>query len=96
MRAGALADSDMLGRHGMPTTSEALEDHQMIGFVSSRTGHLLPLEFTRGNEVIEVTLPTRLSVSSVETSAAAAQKGFRLVQAPRYRFINDLEKGQAD
>ncbi|WP_167384180.1 type 2 periplasmic-binding domain-containing protein [Gluconobacter frateurii] len=80
----------------MPTTSEALEDHQMIGFVSSRTGYPLPLEFTRGNEVIEVTLPTRLSVSSVETSAAAAQKGFRLVQAPRYRFINDLEKGQAD
>ncbi|ACI50835.1 MULTISPECIES: LysR family transcriptional regulator [Acetobacteraceae] len=111
VRAGALADSDMvarpvgvmqevtvaspdyLARHGMPATPEDLEGHQMIGFVSSRTGQPLPLEFTRGDEVIEVMLPTRLLVSGAETSAAAARQGLGLVQAPRYRFIDDLANG---
>ena len=112
VRAGALADSDMvarplgvmeeitvaspdyLARHGMPTTPEDLQGHQMIGFVSSRTGQPLPLEFTRGDEVIEVMLPTQLLVSGAETSAAAARQGFGLVQAPRYRFIDDLANGR--
>ena len=111
VRAGALADSDMvarplgmmeevtvaspdyLARHGMPATPEDLEGHQMIGFVSSRTGQALPLEFTRGDEVIEVMLSTRLLVSGTETSAAAARHGFGLVQAPRYRFIDDFANG---
>ncbi|MBS1075139.1 LysR family transcriptional regulator [Gluconobacter sp. Dm-73] len=112
VRAGALADSDMvarplgvmeevtvaspdyLERHGMPTTPEDLQGHQMIGFVSSRTGQPLPLEFMRGEEVIEVMLPTQLLVSGAETSAAAARQGFGLVQAPRYRFIDDLANGR--
>ena len=112
VRAGPLADSDMvarplgvmeeitvaspdyLARHGMPTTPEDLQGHQMIGFVSSRTGQPLPLEFTRGEEVIEVILPTQLLVSGAETSAAAARQGFGLVQAPRYRFIDDLATGR--
>ncbi|GBQ85863.1 LysR family transcriptional regulator [Gluconobacter albidus] len=112
VRAGPLADSDMvarplgvmeeitvaspdyLARHGMPTTPEDLQGHQMIGFVSSRTGQPLPLEFTRGDEVIEIILPTQLLVSGAETSAAAARQGFGLVQAPRYRFIDDLENGR--
>ncbi|MBF0889582.1 MULTISPECIES: LysR family transcriptional regulator [Gluconobacter] len=112
VRAGALADSDMvarplgmmeevtvaspdyLERHGMPTTPEDLQGHQMIGFVSSRTGQPLPLEFMRGEEVIEVMLPTQLLVSGAETSAAAARQGFGLAQAPRYRFIDDLANGR--
>ncbi|MFT9096723.1 MAG: LysR substrate-binding domain-containing protein, partial [Gluconobacter cerinus] len=59
-----------------------------------RTGQPLPLEFTRGDEVIEVMLPTQLLVSGAETSAAAARQGFGLVQAPRYRFIDDLANGR--
>ena len=111
VRAGVLADSDMvarplgameevtvaspdyLARHGIPATPEDLEGHQMIGFISSRTGQPLPLEFTRGDEVIEVMLPTRLLVSGAETSAAGVLQGFGLVQAPRYRFIDDLANG---
>ncbi|MFT8347256.1 LysR family transcriptional regulator [Gluconobacter oxydans] len=111
VRAGALADSDMVARplgvmeevtvaspdylaqHGIPATPENLEGHQMIGFVSSRTGQPLPLEFTHGDKVIEVMLPTRLLVSGAETSAAAARQGIGLVQAPRYRFIDDLANG---
>ena len=111
VRAGALADSDMVARrlgvmeeitcaspaylaeHGAPTSPDALDGHIMIGFVSSRTGQPLPLEFTRDGEVIEVALPARLLVGGAETSAAAARLGLGLVQAPRYRFADDLASG---
>lgn len=111
VRAGALADSDMvvrplgtmeevtvaspdyLARYGTPINPAGLEGHQMIGFVSSRTGQPLPLEFTDAGGVREVVLPARLLVSGADTSAAAARLGFGLVQAPRYRFAEDLTNG---
>lgn len=111
VRAGALADSDMivrplgameevtvaspdyLARYGTPAAPGALQGHQMIGFVSSRTGRPLPLEFTSGSEVIEVTLPARILVNGAETSAAAVRLGLGLAQAPRYRFVDDLADG---
>lgn len=111
VRAGALADSDMvvrrlgvmkeitvaspyyLAEHGMPATPDDLDGHVMIGFVSSRTGQPLPLEFTRGGQVIEVALPTRVLVGGADTSAAAARLGLGLVQAPAYRFAEDLASG---
>lgn len=65
----------------------------MVGFVSSRTGQALPLEFTRDGEVLEVTLPARVLVGSAETSVAAARLGLGLIQAPRYRFAEDLASG---
>ena len=108
VRAGELADSDMIVRrlgsleevtvaspaylaeHGTPATPDDLDGHRMIGFVSSRTGQALPLEFTRGGRVFEVTLPARLLVGGADTSAAAVRLGLGLVQAPRHRFAHDL------
>ncbi|GBR56602.1 LysR family transcriptional regulator [Gluconobacter sphaericus] len=94
MEEVTVASPDYLARHGIPATPEDLEGHQMIGFVSSRTGQPLPLEFTHEDEVIEIILPTPLLVSGAETSAAAARQGFGLVQAPRYRFLDDLANGR--
>ena len=65
----------------------------MVGFVSSRSGQPLPLEFTRAGEVIQVALPARVLVGGADTSAAAARLGFGLIQAPRYRFAEDLAAG---
>lgn len=111
IRAGDLADSDMIARrlgvmeeitvaspaylagHGTPTTLEELDGHDMVGFVSSRTGQPLPLEFTRDGEVVEKVLPARVLVTGADTSAAAARLGLGLVQAPRYRFVDDLASG---
>jgi len=111
VRAGALADSDMvvrrlgmmeeitvaspayLAKHGTPLTPDDLDGHRMIGFVSSRTGQPLPLEFTRDGSVIEIALPARVLVGGADTSAAAALLGLGLYQAPRYRFADDLASG---
>jgi DNA-binding transcriptional LysR family regulator len=37
------ASPDYLKRHGVPASPEALEGHQAVGFVSSRTGEVPPL-----------------------------------------------------
>lgn len=82
-----------LAAHGAPVSPRALEGHVMVGFVSSRTGGVLPLEFTDGEEVVEAVLPARLLVGGGDTSAAAARLGLGLVQAPRRRFAADLAAG---
>ncbi len=111
VRAGALADSDLvvrrlgvmdemtcaspayLAEHGIPASPDALDGHVMVGFVSSRTGQVIPLEFTRDGRTIERTLPARVLVSGADASAAAARLGLGLVQAPRCRFVDDLVAG---
>ncbi len=88
-----VASPAYLQRHGIPDTPDDLEGHEMIGFASSRTRQVLPLEFTRDGAVIERTLPARLIVSGAESCAAAARLGIGLAQAPRYRFEEDLAAG---
>ncbi|GBQ25437.1 LysR family transcriptional regulator [Acetobacter estunensis NRIC 0472] len=93
MEEVTVASPAYLARHGTPVSPDDLEGHQMIGFVSSRTGQPVALEFTRGEEAIEVSLPARLLVGGVDTYAEAARLGFGLVQVPRYGFEDDLAKG---
>ncbi len=82
-----------LAEHGIPRSPDALDGHLMVGFVSSRTGQTLPLEFIRDGKTIEVALSSRLLVGGAEMSAAAARAGFGLIQAPRHRFGDDLASG---
>lgn len=82
-----------LADHGVPATPDDLDGHRMIGFVSSRTGQPMPLEFTRDGILTEVTLPTCLLVGGADAYAAAARLGFGLVQAARHRVADDLAAG---
>ncbi len=93
MEEATVASPGYLAAHGTPVSPDDLRGHQMVGFVSSRTGQPLPLEFTRDGQVIEVALPARVLVGGADTSAAAARLGLGLVQAPRYRFADDLASG---
>ena len=83
-----------LERHGVPRAPDDLAGHAMIGFVSSRTGQVMPLEFTVGDSVREVVLPSRVTVANSDTSVALARRGFGLTQAPRHRFGEDLAAGR--
>lgn len=65
----------------------------MVGFVSSRTGRPMPLEFVVGGEVREVAPPARALVSNADTAVAAARLGLGLTQAPRHRLLPDLAAG---
>nr|WP_205694699.1 hypothetical protein [Corallococcus coralloides] len=57
----------------MPESIEALQHgHRMVGFRSSLTGSLIPLEFTVGGEVRHVVLPTTMSGSCPRACASSS------------------------
>ncbi len=89
-----VASPAYLERFGHPRSVHDLEGHRMIGFVSSRTGEVMPLEFTVEGRVQEIRLPARASVDNSDTAAELARLGLGLAQAPGYRFAQDLAKGR--
>jgi len=82
-----------IDRFGRPASVDALDDHIMVGFHSSATGALLPLEFDVNGTAREVTLRTTVSVNGAESLVAAARLGLGLIQVPRYHVEDDLKRG---
>ncbi|MBB3288004.1 MULTISPECIES: LysR family transcriptional regulator [Rhizobium] len=78
---------------GMPAHPEKLDGHRMVGFRSSATGGLLPLEFQIDGVVREITLPATISVNAAESYFAAAKLGLGLIQVPRYHAEEALRSG---
>lgn len=97
-RLGALpeitcASPDYLARHGIPQDFDDLDDHRMVGFLSSRTGDVMPLEFTRHGTLHYRRLECVVSTDNSDTAASLAKQGLGLIQAPQYRFGADLASG---
>ena len=88
-----VASPDYLARHGVPRSIDDLAGHKMIGFLSSLTGDVMPLEFTVDGTPHEVRLPVQVSANHSDTSADLARAGLGVVQAPRYRFAPELAAG---
>lgn len=88
-----VASPAYIASHGVPATLDALDGHQMVAFVSSRTGDVLPLEFSVAGALRHTVLPSRVRVNNSDTMADLARLGFGLAQAPRYRFAEDLASG---
>lgn len=83
-----------LRAHGTPGTLADLDGHRAIGFVSSATGHVIPLEFMVGGKKCYVSLPATVTVTAGETSTALARLGLGLIQTPRYSIADDLAAGR--
>ncbi|WP_339763890.1 LysR substrate-binding domain-containing protein [uncultured Hoeflea sp.] len=82
-----------LKRHGTPDTPDDLGGHICAGFVSSRTGTTLPLEFMQKGKLREIHLPSRVTANNSDTVTELARLGFGLIQAPRYRLQRDFDNG---
>lgn len=89
-----LASPDYIRHYGMPSHPDALEGHRMIGFHSSATGGLLPLEFNVDNDIRNVVLPATVAFSAAESYFAAAKLGLGIIQVPRYHAIAALNAGE--
>ncbi|MQB42117.1 LysR family transcriptional regulator [Rhizobium sp. ICMP 5592] len=89
-----LAAPAYIERFGMPTHPGALHGHRMIGFRSSATGGLLPLEFTIDGVVRNIALPATVSVNAAESYFSAAKLGLGLIQVPRYHAEYALKSGE--
>jgi DNA-binding transcriptional LysR family regulator len=77
----------------MPASLDALAGHRMLGFHSSLTRALLPLEFTINGVLRNVVLPATVAVNGLESLVAAGRLGLELIQAPRYHIESDLAQG---
>ncbi|HTO34354.1 MAG TPA: LysR family transcriptional regulator [Pararhizobium sp.] len=88
------ASPGYIDAHGMPVSPDHLEGHIMVGFISSRTGEAIPLEFMVDGKAKEVVLPCRVTANHSDTTHDMAKMGLGLIQAPRYRLREDLEKGR--
>lgn len=83
-----------LDRFGTPQTLAALDGHRMVGFKSTATGAVLPLEFVQRGELKTVTLPAPVTVTSADTLVECARLGLGLIQKPRYSSAADLASGR--
>ena len=82
-----------VARHGLPLRWDALQEHLMVGFRSSATGGVLPLEFTVQGAMRHVMLPSPFSVNGAASYRAAGVLGMGLIQVPRYALRAQLESG---
>jgi len=95
LREVTVAAPGYVQAHGVPETIESLEQgHQMVGYRSSATGQLIPLEFQQGGQVRYVPLPARVRVSGADAFLGAALAGLGIIQAPRYRMDPYFARGQ--
>src|SRR5262249_48506383 len=90
-----LASPSYIAAHGLPKHPEALSNgHHMVGFRSSGTGGLLPLEFIVSGKIHNVVLPQTVCVNAAESYLAAAKLGLGLIQIPRYHAEEALKSGE--
>jgi DNA-binding transcriptional LysR family regulator len=87
------ASPDYIARFGTPQRWDALDGHRMIGYRSSATGGVLPLEFMVGGVRKTVMLPMTLSVNGADSYRVAARYGLGLIQVPRYALEDEFARG---
>jgi DNA-binding transcriptional LysR family regulator len=88
-----VASPAYLAQFGEPATLEALDTHRAVNYISSATGRALPMEFTVDGNVIEMPLPSIVSVTGADLYTGAAVAGLGMVQVPRYRVTGELSAG---
>jgi DNA-binding transcriptional LysR family regulator len=88
-----VASADYVARFGLPRRWDALDGHRMIGFRSSATGNVLPLEFMVEGVRKTAMLPASLSVNGADTYEAACRQGLGLIQVPRYSVEAEIANG---
>ena len=95
LREVTVASPAYVQAHGRPESIASLAaGHQMVGYRSSATGQLIPLEFQQGGQVRHVPLPARVRVSGADAFLGAALAGLGIIQAPRYRMDPYIARGQ--
>ncbi len=87
------AAPDYLARHGTPRSLDDLDGHQMVGFRSSATGAVLPLEFLAEGKLRTITLPAPVIVTGALTLGRCAMLGLGIIQKPHYAAAADLAAG---
>lgn len=85
-----------LQRAGQPEHPLALASapHSVVGFLSARTGRILPMTMTRGAEQIHAPMRHALAVDDGNAYLAAGLSGLGVICLPRYMVEAHLARGE--
>lgn len=83
-----------LREHGTPKHPSELEDgHNIVQYLSTRTGRGLPLNFTKQGEKVEVSGARSVGVNESNAHVAAGAAGLGVIQTFRYAAASFIESG---
>ncbi len=94
MRLAVVASPAYVAGHGLPKTPQDLTAHLCINLRLPTYGGLLPWEFVKNGQPLEVNVQGRLVFNSIFPIANAAKAGFGLAQVPEGLVKEDLEAGR--
>lgn len=82
-------------KFGLPQRPEDLEtDHFSVSYFRAQGGRIVPFEFRRGNEALEINPRYIVSVNDSRTYLTAAMTGLGIVQAPAFMIRDALADGR--
>lgn len=88
------ASPGFIDMFGMPEHPQDLEAKFFsVGYLNAQAGKVLPMEFTRGEERLEITPRYAVSVNDSRSYVAAALSGMGVAQAPQFMVREAVERG---
>ncbi|MDF2118647.1 LysR family transcriptional regulator [Roseiarcaceae bacterium H3SJ34-1] len=84
-----------LARYGEPAHPSDLEKgHMAVNYFSAGNGRLLPLEFIRDGETLEIKARHLFATNDGNAYVAAALAGYGIIQAPHFMVQHHLDSGE--
>jgi len=84
-----------LARIGMPLHPKDLEaQHFSVGYLNAQSGRVMPMEFQRGEESLEITARYIVSFNDARSYVAAAISGMGVIQSPQFMVREAVERGE--
>eukprot|EP00913_Durusdinium_trenchii_P021249 g19962.t1 len=91
----AYASPRYLAKFGEPTHPKDLQkDHLCVGYLQAPSGRIMPMNFCRGEEEIDIDPNYVVSVNDARSYLDAAISGVGIAQAPRFMAQRPVEQGQ--
>jgi len=83
-----------LARHGVPEHPRDLTRHRVVNFFSPRTGKMMPWDFTRAGERVEIMLEGPVATNDSEAYLAAGLAGLGIVQLTHGMVSQHVAEGR--
>jgi DNA-binding transcriptional LysR family regulator len=80
--------------YGKPKELDDLSQHWTVGYSLDVLSKPATLDFMVGKKQQSIELPTLATVAGAELYTSAALTGLGLIQVPKYRIVNELNKRQ--
>lgn len=88
------ASPGYLERHGRPEHPDDLVNHRCVNYFSARTGETFDWDFTRGDERVQLKLPSQIAVNDSYAYTAAGLSGLGIVQMASFLMKPMIDDGR--